>query len=612
MHKIKSKLPFMGGDIINLAKPVSTALPAISGTAQVGQTLTASEGMWTNSPASYAYQWQNEGSGISGATAATYTLTAGDLAGLITVAVTATNLAGSSVPTISPLAGPTFGATVYYVSQSAGSDSNNGTSPSAPWKTIAKVNAQNFAPGTSVLFKRGDVWRVNDFDGVQLAPKPSVLAGSPGNPIVFDAYGTGPNPVLQGSVAASNTSDWTNIGTNLWRSVRTFPPIVQPGNPSGLNGLPFNNANGVGNIIWNSGGTTFTGVETGLPRLAASPTAQGQWQFITAAGPGQWTVQVYSVGNPATAMPGLELAIDKSLILPFQIDYVIFQNFTLQYCAGSAFLSLSCNHLIIRDCIIQWIGGAALAGGDTRYGDGIDFEGSFTDNLAERNFVYQIYDGGITAQPGNINGHADNIIIRNNIIVNTTTPLFVQYSPGNGSNTINGMQIFNNSAYSPLGWSMSPVPQRPSGDQRWNLVLQKDVTVSVSNSFLENNILANSVASCTIIQHSYTEWRVGLTQDYNLWFVDPSDSLPVAYICVSSGTPPSKTVASWAPTMPVEQHGLIDVDPAFASPVTGNFVPTSTSPVRGAGVNLYNSGVVWDFYKKPRPATGPVTIGAIQ
>src|SRR3954454_4227133 len=37
--------------------PVATGVPAISGTPNAGQTLTASTGTWRNAPTKYAYKW---------------------------------------------------------------------------------------------------------------------------------------------------------------------------------------------------------------------------------------------------------------------------------------------------------------------------------------------------------------------------------------------------------------------------------------------------------------------------------------------------------------------------------------------------------------------------
>ena len=80
--------------------PINTALPTISGTAQQWQTLTASNGSWSNSPTSYTYQWQDCSSStncvnISGATAPTYTLQASDVGVALDVVISASNGAGS-------------------------------------------------------------------------------------------------------------------------------------------------------------------------------------------------------------------------------------------------------------------------------------------------------------------------------------------------------------------------------------------------------------------------------------------------------------------------------------------------------------------------------------
>ena len=67
------------------AAPVNTAPPTISGTPKEGSTLTASDGSWSNNPASFTYQWQrcaSDGTAcgdITGAASKTYVPTTGDV-----------------------------------------------------------------------------------------------------------------------------------------------------------------------------------------------------------------------------------------------------------------------------------------------------------------------------------------------------------------------------------------------------------------------------------------------------------------------------------------------------------------------------------------------------
>jgi len=78
------------------AAPVNTTLPAITGTETQGQTLTVSNGTWSNSPTSYSRQWFRAQVAISGATSATYVLQAADVGAIIHAKVTATNASGST------------------------------------------------------------------------------------------------------------------------------------------------------------------------------------------------------------------------------------------------------------------------------------------------------------------------------------------------------------------------------------------------------------------------------------------------------------------------------------------------------------------------------------
>ncbi len=92
-----------------VSPPVNTAPPMITGTAQDGQTLTATDGTWTGSP-TFASQWlrcDTAGANcvpIPGATSSTYVVTTADVGSTLVVSVTATNAAGSATAQSLPTA----------------------------------------------------------------------------------------------------------------------------------------------------------------------------------------------------------------------------------------------------------------------------------------------------------------------------------------------------------------------------------------------------------------------------------------------------------------------------------------------------------------------------
>ena len=125
-------------------KPSNTSPPVISGSAQEGSTLTASDGTWSGStPISYRFQWRicsSLGGGctaITGETAQTYAVTADDVGNTLDVLVTASNTAGS-------------GFAVSAVTAKVSAAPTTTTTP-APTATVVTVTAEAVTPFTFTL-----------------------------------------------------------------------------------------------------------------------------------------------------------------------------------------------------------------------------------------------------------------------------------------------------------------------------------------------------------------------------------------------------------------------------------------------------------------------------
>jgi hypothetical protein len=109
----------------------------------------------------------------------------------------------------------------FYVDSTQGSDANPGTSPEQAWKTLARVNATTFAPGSRILL------RANAVHAGSLHPKGS---GKPGRPIIVDRYGEGSKPCIRAQnpdggalpvgVLLENQQQWQIRNLEITGSVR--------------------------------------------------------------------------------------------------------------------------------------------------------------------------------------------------------------------------------------------------------------------------------------------------------------------------------------------------------------------------------------------------------
>jgi hypothetical protein len=147
----------------------------------------------------------------------------------------------TATPTATPTPAP--GAQAYYVDPS-GNDTNSGTSPSSPWRTIARVNSTNLQPGDFVYLKAGGIWRET------IKPTSGGIAGSP---ITYTWYGSGAPPVITGSDIVTG---WQLVGGAVYTAPlvnQAYNVYVDGGPGWGLTEVSSSSALAPGTFYWGGG-----------------------------------------------------------------------------------------------------------------------------------------------------------------------------------------------------------------------------------------------------------------------------------------------------------------------------------------------------------------------
>lgn len=98
--------------------PVNTEAPRLTGTAEVGQTLTCSHGVWSGNVTSYSYAWSSDGQPIAGQSGETYTVPSAEQGQTLTCQVTASDQGGEYAITGLP-------SGIYGVSFTGGGEAGN-------------------------------------------------------------------------------------------------------------------------------------------------------------------------------------------------------------------------------------------------------------------------------------------------------------------------------------------------------------------------------------------------------------------------------------------------------------------------------------------------------
>ncbi len=201
--------------------PANTGAPTVSGTAQVGHTLSADPGTWTGTqPISYAYRWRRCDSGGAGcadivpAGAQTYILASNDVGATIRVVVTASNSAGSdsatSAQTAIVQAAPVLPVTTIETGPpdpSKSSAASFGFSADKPGATFeCRLDAASFIACTSPRSYTDLAEGVHSFQ-----VRATDSAGLEGAPSTYDWIVdlTAPQPSLTSPAPADATADTT-------------------------------------------------------------------------------------------------------------------------------------------------------------------------------------------------------------------------------------------------------------------------------------------------------------------------------------------------------------------------------------------------------------------
>lgn len=303
--------------------------------------------------------------------------------------------------------------TKYYVS-CGGSDENSGLSGNDAWRSLDKVNASDLKKGDAVLFRRGDLFRGQLF----------CRAG-----VTYAAWGEGEKPRIYGwEKDLADPALWEEWDRehHIWhmtdRILDCGTLVFNGGERHSLKHIP----------SWVGGkfvcrddqerdfipAVEMTGdldIFCDCRAVMTEQESHGEtWPVPKMCGENLGDLYLKcDEGNPGEVFGSIEALPGRNTIVVGGNEDVRIDNLCLRYCGAHAIgAGGKCvKGLHVTNCEIGWVGGTiqhyfgtdpnypeGTRGSVTRFGNGIEIYGGCDDYLCANNYVYQVYDAGVTHQ----------------------------------------------------------------------------------------------------------------------------------------------------------------------------------------------------------------------
>ena len=378
----------------------------------------------------------------------------------------------------SVLSAPVFDAStvsgsVYYISNS-GNDDNDGRSPETAWASLSKLANVSISSGDAVLFECGSVFRGTI----------STVSG-----VTYASYGSGQKPIIvQSRMNYAQEGMWHlyDAENNIWclQAYVSDPGIV-------VFNAKLDSVDCYGEItatrLWNQsddpeGRMPYSELLTSDKDLVyywGTPTST--WSTFNQYDSAN-ALYLRSEKNPNTDYESIEIGEDIAIFQVGTNTNVTVDGLCFKYggghcVSGSTFVE----DLTVRNCVFAWIGGGLLNGASlgnqsSRYGNAIEIFGGCDGFEVHNNWIYEIFDTGIT----------------------------FQYHYDSGTSKMVNIDIYDNlveRSYWCLEWWISP-----------NEGAVKDP--EVANVHVYDNVIREGFDSWGTMQHSNPEWGAMLNSGF--------------------------------------------------------------------------------------------------